>query len=192
MWMCMPSSNPLAHELRNKAYRAFGIGPNGKPLAGLEQKEQRARLAYLRRLMSETIPSKEVDERMLMPGFGFHEGYERNSQRSTLLNKEKLTRVAEKIVRGVEYIQKGAKRYVEDPYKLEIYFPHNPYDDACTALRKICPTFHDGTNTIQRGAVSDRPLEPVYIIRIWEQWEIWGVILHKDNDPAIYESAILV
>jgi len=192
MWMCMPSSNPLAPELRLKALRAFGIGPNGKPVAGLKKKEQQARLAYLRRLMSETIPSSEVDERMLMPGFGFHEGYDRSSQRSTLLNKEKLSRVAEKIVRGVEYIQKGAKRYVEYPYKLEIYFPSNPNDDACKTLRRICPVFHDGTNTIQRGAVPYRPLEPVYIIRIWDQWEIWGVILHKDNDPMVYENATLV
>lgn len=188
MWMCMPSSNPLTAELRIKALRAFGVGPNGKPLAGLDKREQGIRLAYLRRVMSETVSWTEINERKVMPGFGFHEGYGRNSQRGTLLNKEKLGQVAEKIVRGVEYIQKGSKRYIEEPYKLDVYFPRDTQSPEFEEIRRKCPVFYDGTNKIQRGAAPERPLEPIYIIRIWDQWEIWGVIMHSEREEILFQD----
>lgn len=191
MWMCMPETNPLVPELRQRVYRACGIGPNGKPLFGLKHEERVRRQNYLRKLLATTSPAGNLDENSLMPGFTFHSGYPKEIQMSTCFDKEIVEELATKVVRGLEYIQGGRQRYIEPPYKLEIYFPTNPKDTNLQAMRDLCPIFFDGTNLIQRGAVPSRPLEPVYIIRLWNHWEIWGVIAHEDQWQEIDESLLV-
>jgi len=192
MWLSMPDTNPLTPELRIKVFRAFGMGPDGKGLPSLKPRERHARLQYLKKLMNATVPAGKIDENRMMPGFSFHPGYERAIQRGTLFDPKELERVAEKIIRGVEYIQKGAKRYIEEPYRMEAYPRVDAGGPEFKAIRDICPVFYDGTNTIQRGAVPERPLEPIYIIRVWNQWEIWGVIMHKDRYFSLPESGSLI
>ncbi len=43
MWMCIPEINPLVPELRQRVYRACGIGPDGKLLFGRIQQVARSR-----------------------------------------------------------------------------------------------------------------------------------------------------
>lgn len=185
MWMCMHEDHPLKAELTQRVYRACGIGTDGRPLSGLDEKERRIRLMYARKLLESTVPAAEIDKNRMMPGFGYHANYPENIQRATLMDYPTLISVASKVVRGLEYIQKKQNRYIEKPYKLEVYFPNNPHDPNLVAIRNICPIFTDGTNTIQRGAVPDIPLEPVYIIKLWNQWEIWGVIMHEDRHEEL-------
>lgn len=188
MWMCMPEDHPLRPELAMRAYRAWGMTPDGKALPGLNEKERHARMQYLRKTMSGTVPASQLDERRMLPGFNFHAGYPKESQRATIFDYQALLAVASKVVRGIEYIQQGRNRYIEKPYKLEVYFPRDPDDSGLMAIRNICKTFFDGTNLIQRGANPDRPLEPIYIIKIWNLWEIWGVILHEDREEELAKS----
>ena len=186
--MCMPEDHPLRPELAARAYRAWGMTPEGKPLPGLSEKERHARMQYAKKTISSTIPASQIDERRMLPGFNFHPGYPKDAQRATVFDQQTLLDVASKVVRGIEYIQQDRKRYIEKPYKLEIYFPRDPHDPGLTAVRNICKVFFDGTNTIQRGAVPGRPLEPIYIIKIWNLWEIWGVIMHEDRENDLHES----
>ena len=181
MWMCMPENHPLRAELTQKVYRACGMGANGKPLSGLDEKERRIRLMYAQKLLKSTVPATEIDKNRMMPGFGYHANYPENMQRATIMDYPTLILVASKVVRGLEYIQKKQNRYIENPYRLDVYFPRSPHDADLVTVRNICPIFSDNTNTIQRGADPARPLEPIYIIRLWNQWEIWGVIMHEDR-----------
>lgn len=188
MWMCMPEDHPLVPELRQRVYRACGIGPDGKPLFELGHKERMIRKKYLDKLLAMTSPASGLDEKLLMPGFTFHPGYSKDQQRYIRFDKSMVEELAAKVVRGLEYIQGSRQRYIESPYKLEIYFPTNPKDTGLQAIRNLCSVFSDGTNTIQRGAVPEKPLEPIYIIRLWDHWEIWGVIAHEDEWKKIDES----
>jgi len=181
MWMCMPETHPLRNELTEKVYRACGIAPNRKPLQGLDDKERRIRKLYAHKLISLTRPSNGFDEENAFPGFGYHAGYPKEIQRIVMLDKNMILDVATKVVRGLEYIQQKQNRYIEKPYKLEVYFPKNPREPALEVIREKSPIFSDGTNSIQRGANPDKPLEPIYIIRLWSQWEIWGVIMHENR-----------
>lgn len=181
MWMCMPENHPLRAELAQKVYRACGMGMDGKPLPGLNEKERKIRLMYARQILESTVPITEIDKKTMLPGFGFHANYPENIQRAAIIDNQTLISVASKVVRGLEYIQKKQNRYIEKPYRLEVYFPNNPHDVGLAKIRNICPIFSDNTNTIQRGADPTKPLEPIYIIKLWKQWEIWGVIIHEDR-----------
>lgn len=186
MWMCMPEDHPFRAELTQKVYRACGMGIDGKPLPNLDERERRTHLIYARKLLQSTVPA-EIGKNRMMSGFGYHHNYPENIQRATIIDYPTLISVASKVMRGLEYIQKKQNRYIEKPYRLEVYFPSNPHDADLTIVRNICPIFSDGTNIIQRGADSARPLEPVYIIRLWDQWEIWGVIMHEDSYKDLLE-----
>lgn len=181
MWMCMPETNPLREELVAKVFRACGSTPDGKPLPGLDRKERRIRKLYAQKLVSLAEPSNGFDEANAFPGFGYHSGYPREIQKITRLDGELVSNLAIKVVRGFEYIQQGKNRYIEKPYVLDVYFPKNPHEPSLEIIRKKSPLFSDGTNSIQRSADPTRPLEPVYIIRLWNQWEIWGVIMHQER-----------
>src|SRR3989344_404461 len=119
MWMCMPETNPLVPELREKVYRACGIGSDRKPLLGLKPEDRLHRQNYLKRLLSSTLPAGDLDERLLMPGFTFHSGYPKDKQRYTQFDNKLVEDLAAKVVRGLEYIQGKRERYIEPPYKLE-------------------------------------------------------------------------
>lgn len=181
MWMCMPETHPLREELTEKVYRACGMGRDGKPIPELSSKERGERMKYAKRLLASTRPGDDIEEKNLFPGFGFHAGYPKRIQRATLIPENLVTEVASKVVRGIEYIQKGSERYVEAPYRLDVFFPRNTTDSSFQEIRAKCRIFSDGTNTIQRGSDPEKPLEPIYIIRLWNQWEIWGVIMHEER-----------
>lgn len=53
-------------------------------------------------------PAGNLDERSLFPGFGFHAGHPMEIQRATLIPENLVTKVASKVVRGIEYIQKAS------------------------------------------------------------------------------------
>ena len=181
MWMCMPETHPLREELAARVYRACGMGRDGKPLPELSDKEREERMKYAKRLLSSTRPSSGIDEKNLFPGFGFHAGYPKEIQRATFIPENLVSEVASKVVKGIEYIQKGSQRYIETPYQLHVFFPKNTESPSFQEIRAKCSIFSDGTNTIQRGADPKKPLEPIYIIRLWNQWEIWGVIMHEER-----------
>ena len=181
MWMCMPETHPLKKELTAKVYKACGLTTDGKPLSGLTNKERRIRKLYTKDLLSLASPSNGLDEANIFPGFGYHEGYSREIQKITRLDSEFVSNIAMKVVRGLEHIQQGKNRYIEKPYVLNVYFPKNPNELSLKIIREKCPLFSDGTNSIQRGTDPNKPLEPVYIIRLWDQWEIWGVIMHEER-----------
>jgi len=184
MWICMPEDNILREELIAKVYRACGLMPDGKPMPELSDKERNIRKLYARELFSlarsqNSHPS--FKEESIFPGFGYHAHYTKEMQSVVLLDIKLIESVAIKVVRGLEYIQQRSGRYIEKPYKLEVYFPRNSDDPSLRVVREKSPIFSDGTNLIQRAAVPDRPLEPIYIIRLWNQWEIWGAIIHEDR-----------
>lgn len=179
MWLCMPKDHPLRSELIAKVYRACGLTPDARPLPGLKYNERTIRKKYGRELISMTQSAEGFDDNNIFPGFGFHPEYSRSFQRVTKLNLKFLERVAEKVIRGLEYTHQGGKRYIESPYTLEIFFPDIPYEQSLEKLRNLSPVSSDGTNLIQRAVAPKKPLEPIYIIRLWDIWEIWGVVERK-------------
>lgn len=182
MWLSMPADHPLTPELRTKVFRACGMTPDGGPLPDLSPKERRIRVAYCKKLMMTTVPASSEMMRRSLPGFGPHKGYPGSVHRGTYISQDDLSDVAKKITRGIEYRQGGRNRYIEPPYRIEVFFPRDLQDEGLSNIRKICKPHFDGTNTIQRGAVFERPMEPIYIFRIWDQWEIWALIFHEDRD----------
>ena len=187
MWMCIPASHLLRKELTAKVFRACGLTADGKPLPELTNKERCIRELYRKELLSfaKSPIEAKFDESSIFPGFEYHKESSKEAQKVTFLNAKFIENIAKKVVRGLEYIQQKRNRYIENPYKLEVYFPQNPHESSLKIIREKSPIFSDGTNSIQRGADPNKPLEPVYIIRLWNQWEIWGVIMHEERYKKI-------
>ncbi len=170
--MCMPLTNPLTAELTNNAYRACGMLPNGSPLPGLDDDERLVRRNYTKKLLRLTRSSEGFDERAIAAGFNFHPGSPRHLQRIAVLPNELVVDVISKVFRGLEYVY-GSGRYIEAPYNLTLSFNVRP-NDVLDKIKPLSSLFVDGTNLIQRGFAS--PLEPIYFVKLWGQFEVWGFI----------------
>jgi len=179
--MCIPEAHPLKAELSAKAFRSFGLDPKGRPLEHLESTEKWARGRDLANLISRTEPAINFDAKSIIPGFGFHPGLPKEKQKAIRIKHEEIFPVIEKIIRGLEYVLGGC-RYVELPYKLEVFIPSDPQTPNLVKLRETLPVIFDGTNKIQRGVESTKPLEPIYIVKLWDAIEIWGSISKDDSD----------
>jgi hypothetical protein len=177
LWIALPESSPLRNELVAKAYRACGMSPDGKPLLGLSETEKRARQAHAKKLLSFARPQGTFNEKRILSGFGFHDGYPKERQQAMVIPGEFIGDVLIKIVRGLEYTR-GSKRYVEPPYEVFIKLNVSGRSDL-QVLRDTLEVFQDGTNSIQRGFISTEPLEPIYIVKLWNRWEIWATIGKK-------------
>src|SRR5262249_31156411 len=122
MWSCIDPSKPGAQGLRRKVMEHFGIG-----VRNLNKKEREIRDKLRQKFVQEMKPVTDPSMKAF-PGFGLHKESSIEDQRQINIPIEKLYAVAEKIFRGLEYRYQRKWRYVEDPYKLEI-FPSTREDE---------------------------------------------------------------
>jgi hypothetical protein len=114
--ICIDPAAAQAAGISAKVLRSFGVGGAGKT-----EKEQILRAKTKARILRELIPYHAVKGKPgIFPGFGPHPGFADEEQQAILVSHESLVAVAEKVVRGAEYVV--ARRYIEPPYSMRTFF----------------------------------------------------------------------
>lgn len=130
-------------------------------------------LSGIRPVTPEMTPS-------VLPGLGPHEGFSLEVQLAGRMRREALIAVMEKVVRGCEC--KIAKRYVEPPYRIDVFFPRGGEVLALAAIlaRGETKTLGPGL-TIERATATDDPSSAMYKLLLWETLVVYAVVSTPDE-----------
>lgn len=172
MWACIDPSKPQAQGLRQKVVEYFGIG-----VSGLSLKEKEIREELRKKFVGSMRLYKPNSTTKYFPGFGPHSNSPVEEQRAINIPIKKLNAVAEKVIRTLEYRQKGQSRYIENPYKLEL-FPsvrENELPSVVSMVQQLPVNQHGPGFKITRGMTTDGR-DILYRIEFWGTWVVYGFI----------------
>ncbi|MBZ5615721.1 MAG: hypothetical protein LAO23_17075 [Acidobacteriia bacterium] len=170
--MCVGPVKAEAAGLSRKAVESLGVG-----VSGLSPAERRHRQVLKTRILKEIRPYKPGTE--CFPGFGPHPGFPEDKQFEIRIPEKLVRQVAEKIVRGCEYVLAG-KRLVEDPYAVEVYFAHDDkIQDVLRVFNRFGPVQLGPGFRVSRAAAHDEPNNVMYKIDIWGTWTIYASIMDR-------------
>ncbi len=171
--MCVDPSKAGASGIHKRLYASLGVGIDRSELT---PKEAKTRMDTLLKLIR---PAQRWHSGIkAFPGLGLHEGFKPEDHRVIPVPHDELIRVSEKIVKGLEY--KLGNRYVEKPFKLEVYFVENPevIQNVQDILQKYGAAGAYGPGfLVQRAEATDGPHPSMlYRIRIWETLSIYSSV----------------
>jgi len=177
--ICVDPTKAEASGISKKALRSLGIGVKN---AACEESVHRE--ALRKRIMAETQPLAQAGDLPLLPGVGPHPGFKVEEQRAIEIPYELMHSVCGKVLRGCEY-KMGKKRYIEEPYRLEIYFAHDDDVKDVTATCESIPAFTLGPGFEVRRAQTppNEPYAAFYRVMIWGTIKIYATV-GTDEDLA--------
>ena len=185
MALCITPDHPEAIGINSKLLRSFGLGIDEDSLSP-EEIEIRRKL--LKKIFSETKPY--TPDIKVFPGLGLHEGFPPELQVTTPVPFNELEKVSKKIVRGLEYIF-GGKRYIEEPYEVEVYFPEEKHGikSLYDLLKKhgMQATYGPGFY-VERAVATDKTKSVIYQIKVWNKLTIFGSVMTPDPDRDVAEK----
>lgn len=174
--LCIDPRKWAALGLSKKALRTLGVGVQNLP-----SDEAAHRAGHKKKVLSGMRPVTPEMSRSVLPGFGPHEGFSLEVQPAVLVPAKVLIAVMEKVVRGCEC--KIAKRYVEPPYRVDVFFPQGGTVPALAPILAKGETKTLGPGlTIERATATDDPKSAMYRLLLWETFVVYAVILTPDEE----------
>jgi hypothetical protein len=187
--LCVHPDAPEASGIAAKALRSLGVRAGE-----LSEKEAKLRAKKKGKLIAELMTWEEIEGKPgILPGFGVHPEAPAEAQMAVRVSHSSLVTLAEKIVRGMEYVLR--KRYIEPPYRVSTFFIEA---DATKAMERTVLSgaqadhFGPGLRIRRREATEDRNIV-IYEILIWQKLTVHCVIDKPEEEqiPAAAQAAIL-
>jgi len=170
--LCIDPRKAEAAGLSRKAVESLGIGV---PNITAQERQHREALkkkifAGMRRYTSGTAT---------FPGFGPHPGFPAYVQLEIRIPEKLLKEVANKIVRGCEYVL-GEERVVEPPYAVKVYFADpKKVRDVLRLFDRFGPVQLGPGFQVRRAIAREDPKSVIYKIDVWDTWTIYASIMPK-------------
>lgn len=126
--LCLDPQNPAATGVAQKAIRSID------PRCGRDAEDSARRADLYRKVMAERIPGSQVPLDSILPRFGERDGRPVEEQHGIMVPRLRLGRLAEKITRGIAFLDEG--RYIQPPSKVS-FFVISPAADADPAIADV-------------------------------------------------------
>ena len=172
--LCVDPHAPATAGIVQKALRSM------KPEYAKDERDKAARTSKATRLKGFLLNGPDIPRAAVYPGLG--ERWGRSSQEGIgiLVPAESLKRLAEKIVRGICYLED--KTFIEDPYSIDFYALD---DDGSEPLRALLERFgrtyaREPGILVRRFVPEDTPMCGVFEIDIWGQFKMYASV---DAEP---------
>jgi hypothetical protein len=155
--------NPRGAGISFKAIRAL------REEFGKNQKDALHRKNKMEKLLRESTISKNISNKGIYPGFEYR-GKDEDEKMELLIEKKKLSKFIEKIVRGITYLED--EKYIEGPYHIDFH----AYNFE--ALRDILENIYPGPwevferppgMAVLRATAQEDRMSGIYLIDIWGQ-----------------------
>jgi hypothetical protein len=111
--LCLEPGVPECAGVVEKALRSID------PDFGRNDKDKRIRERKRRQILGQVMVGEEIPEKGILANFEDRWGTKRERRTAVRVPEKSLRRLAEKIVRGVRYLENGT--YIEPPYEIEFY-----------------------------------------------------------------------
>lgn len=171
--MCIDPAKVEASGINKRLYRSFGIGVSSKEVG---KEERKIRLGKLKDIMKGA--TRYSGSAKPFPGLGFHVGRLPEEHLTIPVPEKELIAVSKKIIRGSEYIY-GNKRYIEEPFEVEVYFVNEDADigDVTQLLGLGYRKDYGPGFVVERVAAMDSSRSVMYKIIIWGTLKIYGSVM---------------
>jgi hypothetical protein len=174
--LCLDPHDTAAKGIVDKALRSI------KPEYGRDAKDRKARLKKQKEILGEMRRFPELPNRGIFPNFGpaHHPGPD--GYYGVQLDKKKIERLTEKIVRGVAFVQDEI--FIDENYDLAIYFLEDSGAELVVEMiAQYGVQLHRGPGLIvKRAVIPEDPRAGLYAIEIWQRAKMYAAITPKEPE----------
>lgn len=145
-----------------------------QPSVGRNEKDSRHRAARRQRILDDTRQGAEIPEGGLVPGMGERWGRALEDQVAVLVPADSLEKMAEKIVRGIFFVEDS--KFIEPPYAIELCFLEGEAERHWkNMLDRFSQTYERPPGIVVRRAVTPEDgISSVFEILLWQQFRMYA------------------
>jgi len=171
--LCLDPNDPAVKGIVDKALRSI------KPEYGRDAKDRKARLKKQKEILGEMWRFRKLPSRVIFPNFGPAHDPGPDGYYGVQLDKKKIERLAEKIVKGVAFVQDGI--FIDENYDLSIYF----LEDAgarpiVEMINQYGVQLHRGLGLlVRRAVIPEDPRVGLYAVEIWQRAKMYAAVTPK-------------
>lgn len=170
--------------IADKALRALN------PAAGSSERDARARGANRARILNQALTGADIPTKAIYPGFGPHPTLTETDQIAITVSARKLKQLAEKVVRGLTYLEEG--KLIEDSHDIENFVVN---EAGAKEFRAALDRF--GTTRerlpgmkVRRAVLPEDRVTAIFEIEIWGQLKLYATVTPKKLETATQQVSV--
>jgi hypothetical protein len=166
---CLDPSNPAFTEICKKGMRAI------EPNCAKNEKDRKFRQAKRGKILRELFVG--TPQEFLYPNFGLDDHISIHERVSVAFSADSVRRLAEKIVRGIFYIEDG--RFIEHPYRIESFvIQDKDAQPVMDIVKKYGSVYaREPGITVYRAVIPEDRVSSLFAVEIWEQFKVYAAVL---------------
>ena len=173
--LCTDPRDPAAAGIPQKALRALSVAQ------GRDEADQKARKAKRKKILREMIRLPSPPATGVLPGFGPAPGAHYDRYWLQLVDKDSLTKLGEKIVRGLTYI--ADHTFIEDDCCIEVHILRqgpeaDEVDHLLNAHGKVYSVYP--AVVVTRAKAADEPRAQMCRIEIWQKLRMHATVMPRE------------
>lgn len=168
---CVNPESAHASGIWEKTLRAFD------PAYGKNEKDRRARARKKQKLLEMIRTGNDIPDHGIYPGLGERWGRQRNEQIAVLVPAKHLQKIAEKIVKGLAFIED--KQLLDSDSEIEHHVVTKEGAEPITdMLRQFGETYSRGPGIeVIRAVTQDDGVSALYKITIWGEFVMYVSVI---------------
>jgi hypothetical protein len=172
--LCLDPYDPAASSVVETALRSM------RAAAGRDPRDTLLRAARARKMIGEALQGAAIPGHGVFPGMEEKWGRPVEEQVAILIPVKSFHRIAQKIVRGIFFIQE--KKFIEAPYKIDFFALHeNAAEPVKQVLDKFGTTYAQEPGIVVRRAVTaEDNTSSLFQIEFWRQMKLYASVMRKN------------
>lgn len=149
------------------------------------ERDRNIRAALRRHVLSEALQGEAIPKEGTYPGMGEKWGRPLGEQVAVLIPANSVRRIAEKIIRGIYYVEDG--KFIEPPYIID-FFPLDPRNEKYIrqSIERFGKTYaREPGIVVGRAVAQEDGMSSLFEIVLWRQFKMYGSV---EVDKALRRS----
>jgi hypothetical protein len=172
--LALDPSDPACAGISEKGKRAID------PKDAKNEKDKKFRQAKGEKIRRELWVGEAIPQKHLYPNFGLSADLPIKDQAAVPISGDSVKRLAEKIVRGIFYIEDH--RFIEHPYRIEsLVLSEKDAQSLMEAIQKFVSVYAiEPGITVYRAVNPEDQLSSAFIIEIWKRFKVHAFVLESN------------
>jgi hypothetical protein len=147
------------------------------PQYAKNEKDRESRKAKREKILCELSLEEAIPQEHMYPNFGLNTNLPIQEQMSVLISSDSVMRLAEKIVRGIFYIEDNI--FIEPPYNIESFvLTDQSAQPVIEATRKFGSVYaREPGIIVYRVVTPEDRISALFAVEIWERFKVYSTVL---------------
>lgn len=153
------------------------------PRFAKNEKDRRARQAKRDEIIRKSLTGHRIPRTGIYPGLEEKWGRSPEQQRAITIKAKSVHRLAEKIVRGIFYLEDD--RFLEPPYTVSFYAIHDRDATPFVSLLQQYGSIyaHEPGIVVRRAVATEDKTSSVFSIDIWSTFKMFAIVDAPEPNP---------